>query len=93
MARKSLLTAVRGEGPATPEPAVEVEAPVVAKAGPGIKPSRRAKMHIGGYYDPNDDRIISFQKLGIDLRRRQQDMLLEAITDFVAKHTAAKAFR
>jgi hypothetical protein len=56
------------------------------------KPSRRAKLHIGGYYDPNDPTII-FQKLGIDLRRSQQDMLLEAIRDFVAKHVADRAFR
>ena len=34
-----------------------------------------------------------FQKLGIDLRRPQQDMLLEAIRDFVAKHEAERAFR
>lgn len=59
----------------------------------GTKPSRHSKLHIGGYYDPNDDTIISFQKLGIDLRRPQQDMLLGAIRDFVAKHQAAKAFR
>lgn len=92
MARKSLLTAVREERPATSEPAVEAEAPL-ARAGRGIKPSRQSKLHIGGYYDPNDDTIVSFQKLGIDLRRPQQDMLLEAIRDFVAKHQAAKAFR
>ncbi len=45
------------------------------------------------YYDPNDDTIISFQKLGIDLRKPQQEMLHEAIHDYVAKHKAAKAFR
>jgi hypothetical protein len=59
---------------------------------PATKPSRRAKLHIGGYYDPNDATIISFQKLGIDLRRPQQDMLLEAVRDFVAKYQAEKAF-
>jgi len=92
MARKSLLTAVREERPATPEPAVEAEAPIV-RAGRGTKPSRQSKLHIGGYYDPHDPTIIAFQKLGIDLRTPQQAMLLEAISDFVAKHTAAKAFR
>ena len=92
MARKSLLTAVREEQPVAPEQVTEVEAPPV-RAGRGTKPSRQSKLHIGGYYDPNDDTIISFQKLGIDLRRPQQDMLLEAIRDFVAKHQAAKAFR
>jgi hypothetical protein len=62
-------------------------------AAPSTKPSRRAKLHIGGYYDPKDPIIISFQKLGIDLRRPQQAMLLEAIRDFVAKHEADQAFR
>lgn len=61
--------------------------------GGGPSPAGKSKLHIGGYYDPNDDTIISFQKLGIDRRRPQQDMLLEAIRDFVAKHQAAKAFR
>ena len=56
-------------------------------------PSRQSKLHIGGYYDPNDDIIVSFQKLGIDLRKPQQEMLHEAIHDYVAKHKAAKAFR
>ena len=92
MARRSLLSSVREERPETPEPAAEVEAPA-ARAGRGPKPSRQSKLHIGGYYDPNDDTIVSFQKLGIDLRRPQQDMLLEAIRDFVVKHQAAKAFR
>jgi hypothetical protein len=50
-------------------------------------------MHIGGYYDPNDPLIIEFAKLGIDLRQTKQEMLLEAIRDFVAKHKTAQAFR
>jgi hypothetical protein len=36
---------------------------------------------------------MSFQKLKVDLRRSQQDMLLEALRDFVAKQEAARAFR
>jgi hypothetical protein len=93
MARRSLLTAVREERQeTTPELAVEAEAPI-DRAARGTKPSRQSKLHIGGYYDPNDETIVSFQKLGIDLRRPQQDMLLEAIRDFVGKHQAAKAFR
>jgi hypothetical protein len=91
MARRSLLTPARNERPAAPEPAAIAEPP--ARVARTTKPSRQSKLHIGGYYDPNDDTIISFQKLGIDLRRPQQDMLLEAIRDFVAKHQAEKAFR
>ena len=37
--------------------------------------------------------LISFQKLGIDLRKTQQEMLHEALRDFVAKHQAARAFQ
>jgi hypothetical protein len=58
-----------------------------------VKPSRRAKLHIGGYYEPDEPTIITFQKLGIDLRMTQQDMLFEAVRDFVAKHQAATAFQ
>ena len=54
---------------------------------------RRDKLHIGGYFDPCDQTIIAFQKLKIDLRKSQQEMLLEALRDFVAKHEAEQAFR
>jgi hypothetical protein len=92
MARRSLLTKARDERPTAPEPIAE---PVAAAetAARNTKPSRQSKLHIGGYYDPNDDTIVSFQKLGIDLRKPQQEMLHEAIHDYVAKHQAAKAFR
>ena len=59
---------------------------------PLFKPSRIAKLHVGGYYYPDDPIIVAFQKLGIDLRRSQQDMLLEAVRDFVAKYEATHAF-
>jgi hypothetical protein len=58
-----------------------------------VKASRRNKLHIGGYYEPDEPIIIAFQKLGIDLRATQQEMLLEAVSDFVAKHQAALAFK
>jgi hypothetical protein len=58
-----------------------------------VKPSRRNKLHVGGYYDPSDEAIVAFQKLGIDLRKTQQEMLHEAMRDFVAKHQAARAFQ
>jgi hypothetical protein len=48
---------------------------------------------VGGYFDPGDPILMSFQKLKVDLRRSQQDMLLEALRDFVAKQEAARAFR
>jgi len=93
MARRSLLTPALDERPAPQEPPSVASEQPQAPIARTTKPSRRAKLHIGGYYDPNDATIISFQKLGIDLRRPQQDMLLEAIRDFVSKYEAAKAFR
>jgi hypothetical protein len=95
MARRSILTSVREEKAVLPEPtapAPQIVEPVV-RTGSKIKPSRIAKLHVGGYYYPDDPTVIAFQKLGIDLRRSQQDMLLEAVRDFVAKYEAEKAFQ
>ncbi len=87
MARRSVLSAVR-EVPSIPDAPNEPESPA-----PATKPSRVSKLHIGGYFDPTDATLMAFQKLKVDLRRSQQDMLLEALRDFVAKHEAAQAFR
>jgi hypothetical protein len=93
MARRSILSPALQE-PAAPEP---VSAPPSLEAGEprpsGIKPSRVAKLHIGGYFDPTDPTVMAFQKLKVDLRRSQQEMLLDAIRDYVAKHEAGRAFR
>jgi hypothetical protein len=96
MARRSILSSVREErmvqpepGPAVPQVAEPVPEP---KRASTTKPSRIAKLHVGGYYYPDDASIVAFQKLGIDLRRSQQDMLLEAVRDFVAKYEASRAF-
>lgn len=94
MARRSILSQVREEKMVKPEP-VPAPPPTVEptpRSASTIKPSRIAKLHVGGYYYPDDPTIIAFQKLGIDLRRSQQDMLLEAIRDFVAKNEASRAF-
>ena len=91
MARKSILSGVRDEqeeASAVAEPSL----PPTARQAASIKPSRIAKLHVGGYFDPSDPVVMSFQKLKVDLRRSQQDMLLEALADFVAKHRAASAF-
>ena len=89
MARRSILSTVRGAIP----PASEQPPEPTPKPASAIKPSRRSKLHIGGYYEPQEPAIIAFQKLGIDMRQTQQEMLLEAIRDFVSKHEAALAFR
>jgi len=90
MARRSILSAVV-EQPAAPADTVEPK-PESIGIKTTVKPSRRNKLHLGGYYDPDEPVIIAFQKLGIDLRKTQQEMLLEAVRDFVAKHEAASAF-
>jgi hypothetical protein len=94
MARRSILSQVREEKSAKPEPIPALPPTVEPPPRPAstIKPSRIAKLHVGGYYYPDDPTIIAFQKLGIDLRRSQQDMLLKAIRDFVAKNEASRAF-
>lgn len=89
MARRSILSSIVDEQSSNIEAAAQPERPVK----PAVKPSRRAKLHIGGYFDPDEPAIMAFQKLRVDLRRSQQDMLLEALGDFVAKHEAARAFR
>ena len=92
MARRSILSTVREERPAAEEPEQRSATPVAEPSPSKIKPSRRAKKHIGGYYAANDTVIVAFQKLGIDIDTNQQDMLYEAIRDYVAKHQAASAF-
>jgi hypothetical protein len=92
--RRSILSVVREQKPSAPasvESAASAPEPA-PKPASRIKPSRVAKKHIGGYYPPNDPTIKAFQKLGIDLDQDQQQMLFEAISDFVAKHQAASAF-
>ncbi len=92
MARKSILSAALNE----PEDAQAVATPSAVTPelrASSVKPSRLAKLHVGGYFDPADPIVMQFQKLKVDLRRSQQDMLLEALADFVAKHQAASAFR
>lgn len=91
MARRSILTPAREERPTLPNDAASPESG--GAQGSAVQPNRADKLHIGGYFDPSDPTIIAFQKLRIDLRRSQQDMLLEAMRDFVTKHEAAKAFR
>jgi hypothetical protein len=101
--KRSILSVVRDQKPGDAEPASQPSAepaaapsdraaaePVASKAK---EPRRMAKKHIGGYYPPNDATIKAFQKLGIDLDKDQQEMLFEAISDYVAKHQAASAFR
>jgi hypothetical protein len=92
--RRSILSVVREEKPVAAEPAAVLQPePALAATVKAVKASRVARKHIGGHYNPKDPTIIAFQKLGIDLDKDQQEMLHEAISDYVAKHQAASAFQ
>lgn len=91
MARRSILSPARQAQPSASSPSEEPH--MVGTVAGGTRPSRMAKLHVGGYFDPQDPTVVAFQKLKVDLRRSQQDMLMEALRDFVAKHEAASAFR
>jgi hypothetical protein len=97
MARRSILSPVRDQQHTSAGPVAQTEiaasADIVHVPMAASTSSRYAKHHIGGYFDPSDPIVVAFQKLKIDLRRTQQDMLLEALRDFVAKQEAAHAFR
>jgi hypothetical protein len=92
MARRSILSPIREEQAAKPAPEVKPMPEPRSRPVSTVKPSRQDKIHVGGYYNPHDTSIIAFQKLGIDLRKTQQEMLFEAMRDYVAKHEASKAF-
>jgi hypothetical protein len=74
--------------PATPEPAVAQDIPT----RPAAAKVREATIHIGGYFPVNDKLVVEFQKLKFDLRKSQQQMLHEALSDYVHKHRAKAAF-
>ncbi|HTT76985.1 MAG TPA: hypothetical protein VMF50_13535 [Candidatus Binataceae bacterium] len=97
MARRSILSpAIRPITDDLPGPSMLEAKPDASAQIARIssrKPSRTAKLHIGGYFPPDDPIVIAFQKLKVDLRQSQQDMLMEALRDFVEKHRAASAFR
>jgi hypothetical protein len=66
--RRSILTAVRNEKPKSSAPAAPSSDPapeIAPKTGEATKPSRRNKLHIGGYFDPDDLNVIAFQKLKV----------------------------
>lgn len=97
MARRSILSPVRDQQHTSPEPVAHKQsaapAEIVGVPRTASTSSRYPKLHVGGYFSPDDPILIAFQKLKVDLRRSQQDMLLEALRDFVAKQEAARAFR
>jgi hypothetical protein len=93
MARRSILSPIREEQAAKPESEVKPTPEPRPRPVSTVKPSRQDKIHVGGYYNPDDASIIAFQKLSIDLRKTQQEMLFEAMRDYVAKQEASRTFQ
>lgn len=56
-------------------------------------PSRAGKVHIGGYYAPDDPVITAFRHILADrVGSSQQTLLREALEEFVNRHRTARAF-
>jgi len=96
-ARRSILTSARPVAPSSGNPQ-QPDTPQHSQTSPAgvsatTRPSRLAKLHLGGYFDARDPTVMAFQKLRVELRRSQQEMLMEAMADFVAKHQASDAFK
>jgi hypothetical protein len=96
-ARRSILTSARPASPSVANPQQPDTSPSLQPTVVGVsattRPSRLAKLHLGGYFDARDPTVMAFQKLRVELRRSQQEMLMEAMADFVAKHQASDAFK
>ena len=89
MARQSLLSpavSLKPKPDESPQPAAP-SAPVKR-----VNPNS-GKYHLGGYYDPADPTIEAFRILATKTRRSQQELLLEAAADLVAKYEAQNAFK
>ena len=62
MVRRSILSSFREKQLAGAEEAQSSPGAVNELTKP-VKPSRQAKLHIGGYFDPDDRTIVAFQKV------------------------------
>ena len=60
MARRSILSSFREQQPSRETPA-ETPPPLSSRSSS----SRSAKLHIGGYFNPDDQVIVAFQKLKV----------------------------
>ena len=98
MARKSLLSAALPAAlPATAEAnenaiSAAPVPPAPIEASSPRRGSNAGKYHLGGYFDPQDPTAEAFRILAAKTRRRQQDLLAEAIADLVAKYRAQDSF-
>ena len=93
MARQSLLSPAVGLKPKAEESPRPVTSPVAPSAPVKRVNPNSGKYHLGGYYDPADPTIEAFRILATKTRRSQQELLLEAAADLVAKYEAQNAFK
>jgi hypothetical protein len=81
--------------PAGDERAAELEPAAVAR-GDFERQKRRnsnaGRLHIGGYFDPEDPIAREFRMIATAERRSQQDLLAAALTKFVEDYRALKQF-
>lgn len=63
-----------------------------ALTAPTRTSSNAGKYHLGGYFEQDDPVAEAFRVLAARTRRRQQDLLAEAIADIVAKYDAKGKF-
>ena len=93
MARKSSLSlAITPQHPETEL----TETPAFA-ASSALTPTKRqssnkGKYHLGGYYDHDVPEVEAFRILSAKHRRSQQELLLEAVRDLVAKYETQAKF-
>lgn len=92
-ARRSILSPVVSTEP-TSEPSA---APVpvtndTATEKTSATNKRTGMYHLGGYFPRQDPVMVAFRQLSFDTEQTHEKLLLEAITDLIAKYKTARAF-
>lgn len=93
MARKSSLSLAISPQPTDMAPAeTSAYAAPAALAPVKRQSSNKGKYHLGGYYDHDVPEVEAFRILSAKHRRSQQELLLEAVRDLVAKYETQAKF-
>lgn len=77
--------------PVTGEPAQATAMPDNVPKTARLRPNA-GKMHIGGYYDPDDKVIDAFRRLAFETRRSQQELLREAMIALLSQQAGEATF-
>src|SRR3546814_18301051 len=93
MARKSLRSAPIGRSHAEDNKNTIPQPVADAVREEAKRPNSNAcKYHLGGYFDQDAPTAEAFRVLAAKPRRKQQDLLGEAISDLLAKYDARAKF-